>query len=443
MKSPTCVSQPIVVQINRTNDDDDGNISTPAKPYGLRSRNSLKSWVESSTPTKSKQPSWVSSSPLKPSSFVSRKSTASTAPSTPTQVSKPKVQPRTTSRIAVSPTSGTKAPVKPTTSSSTLPKQQQEVPHKATPRPKPKPQIRIATKPVKPSFLASHSNIKKLVTPKPYVSKVVGKENLQEQIINIKNRLCILQKQKEADKELYNLRLQKAKIECKDKLLAIYKPSTTQKNHQLQDILGETKKSIEEQQVEENNKMISYLRDENRTIRTQMEFLSKQMKELSKKNKSLEQANEAATLAKAELDRHVQSLQVTHDKLIDTVSKCKSRLDIMKAEYNKRNDHYMSEVYGRSAYENGLCKILPEIDTRCTKYGSKDYGTGLAESIMSIAQQAEEESKRGCDMVLDEFDLKSLPTVPNAPRKSITEWKNNLPNLSASSMNFDSDSDDE
>ena len=438
MKSPTCVSQPIVVQINnRTNDDEDEEkISTPAKPYGLRSRNSLKSWVESSNPTKSKQPSWVSSSPLKPSSFVSRKSTSTSTspiPSTPTQAPKPKVQPRT-SRVV------TKAPVKPVTTTSTLPKRQQEPePHKATPRPKPKPQLRIATKAVKPSFLASNKKV--VVKPQPLKPTIFGKENLQEQIINIKNRLCILQKQKESDKELYNLRLLKAKKECKDKLLALYKPQQQKNQLQLQGIVGESK-SIEEQQVEENNKMISYLREENRNIRTQMEFLSKQMKELAKKNKSLEQANEAATLAKAELDRHVESLQATHDRLTDTVSKCKTRLDIMKAEYNKRNDHYMAEVYGRSAYETGLCKILPEIDTRCTRYGSKDYGTGLAESIMAIAQEAEEESKKGCDMVLDEFDLKSLPTVANAPRKSITEWKN-MPTDMMASMNFDSDSDEE
>jgi hypothetical protein len=249
-----------------------------------------------------------------------------------------------------------------------------------------------------------------LVSPKKHATKTQGRNDvhktepkadlnalrIQLRLQKVKDRL---QKLEEEDKEFDNewaTRLQKAKQECKEQLFKLYAPLVNQE------------RKPEAAMVADSAKMISFLREENRQLREQMKVLQVSMRELEQQNASLEKANAAAEEARKDLEGHVATLQSVNDKLTRNIEAYKTNLLIAKAEYKKRNTHYLVEAQGREVFEKFLLgKILPHMEQQCRN-------ATLLQDVKTSMAQGEKMVQAGLISVKEQYKMASLPELIRA-----------------------------
>jgi chromosome segregation ATPase len=219
---------------------------------------------------------------------------------------------------------------------------------------------------------------------------------IQLRLQKVKDRL---QKLEEEDRDFDNewaTRLQKAKQECKEQLFKLYAP------------LVNPERKPEAALVADSAKMISYLREENRQLREQIKVLQVSMRELEQQNVSLEKANAAAEEARKDMEGHVATLQSVNDKLTRNVEAYKANLQTAKAEYQKRNAHYLVEAQSRQVFEKVLLgKILPHMEQHCRN-------ATLVQDVKASIAQGEKMVQAGLISVKEQYKMTSLPELIRA-----------------------------
>lgn len=268
------------------------------------------------------------------------------------------------------------------------------------------------------------------------VGEETSKEpDLRSRLELIQDRLQRLEERKQEDVQENKLRLRQAKFVCKEILETQYPV-----------LRGQNKPTVKDVLVKDCSKIIRYLREQNATLRPQINFFKKGMKELKVSNQDLQEANRLASEALEGMEDHVEGQEAVNAKLTENIELFSGHLPTMKNECSRRQAHYQREVNAVRAYEQAICKIIARVKER-----RKDQLVEkLIEDILQGHTEASEAritnlANAGMSFVASDGSSNLMEQVFGAPVKdeSRSIWSSSSSSSSSSESDDASDSDSE
>eukprot|EP00522_Entomoneis_paludosa_P005858 CAMPEP_0172458822 /NCGR_PEP_ID=MMETSP1065-20121228/29457_1 /TAXON_ID=265537 /ORGANISM="Amphiprora paludosa, Strain CCMP125" /LENGTH=1142 /DNA_ID=CAMNT_0013213237 /DNA_START=11 /DNA_END=3439 /DNA_ORIENTATION=+ len=117
--------------------------------------------------------------------------------------------------------------------------------------------------------------------------------------------------------------------------------------------------------IEESDKIIAYLRKENKKVRDQTEKMKDDLQELKEQNNRLIEANASAGASLDSLEKQKKNIATHNSKLDDNLKKWKSQNSQLKADLENRTAYYKAETRIRGEYEKAMEKIIEIMEAKC------------------------------------------------------------------------------
>ena len=117
--------------------------------------------------------------------------------------------------------------------------------------------------------------------------------------------------------------------------------------------------------IEESDKIISYLRKENKKVRDQSDKMKEDLQELKEQNNRLIEANASAGASLDSLEKQKKNIATHNSKLDENLKKWKSQNSQLKADLENRTAYYKAETRIRGEYEKAMEKIIEIMEAKC------------------------------------------------------------------------------
>ncbi|KAL7577776.1 hypothetical protein ACA910_010533 [Epithemia clementina (nom. ined.)] len=117
--------------------------------------------------------------------------------------------------------------------------------------------------------------------------------------------------------------------------------------------------------IEESDKIISYLRKENKKVRDTGEQMKDDLQELKEQNNRLIEANASAGASLDSLEKQKKNIATHNAKLDDNLKKWKSQNSQLKADLENRTAYFKAETRIRQEYERAMEKIIEIMEGKC------------------------------------------------------------------------------
>ena len=117
--------------------------------------------------------------------------------------------------------------------------------------------------------------------------------------------------------------------------------------------------------IEESDKIISYLRKENKKVRDTTEKMKDDLQELKEQNNRLIEANASAGASLDSLEKQKKNIATHNAKLDDNLKKWKSQNSQLKADLENRTAYFKAETKIRQEYEKAMEKIIEIMEAKC------------------------------------------------------------------------------
>jgi myosin V len=144
------------------------------------------------------------------------------------------------------------------------------------------------------------------------------------------------------------------------------------------------KKDIEKGQkkIEESEKIVTYLKKENKKIRDQTEKMNEDLEEMKEQNKRLIEANSSAGASLDSIEKQKKNLAQHNDKLEANLKKWKTQNKQLQSDLENRDAYFNAETKIRQEYEAAMEKIIELLEERCDD-------TNLLEAVTAAQNQCE------------------------------------------------------
>lgn len=117
--------------------------------------------------------------------------------------------------------------------------------------------------------------------------------------------------------------------------------------------------------INENEKIIEYLRREHLKLQNQSENVRKENKSLKENNARLMEANASASQAFQELNSRAKELNDKNSDLISNVEDHKKDLNGLKEDLKLKQKYYLAEAEARLAYQKTMAQIVTSVQDKC------------------------------------------------------------------------------
>lgn len=144
--------------------------------------------------------------------------------------------------------------------------------------------------------------------------------------------------------------------------------------------------AIQKKKLDEQAKMIEFLKKENKKIRKDHEKIKGKFGVVKKNNDKLIKVNEDVGGDFEDVDSSAAKVNDKNEKLVDTLEQAKKDNKRLKEECMKRQDDYMTQAETRLEYQKTMARILNMIQE-----ASKE--PQIVEDTVCLALECEAESK--------------------------------------------------
>jgi len=117
--------------------------------------------------------------------------------------------------------------------------------------------------------------------------------------------------------------------------------------------------------IEESEKIVGYLRKENKKVRDKTEEMKEEMKEMKEQNTRLIEANASAGASLDSMDKQKKNLVEHNAKLDDNLKKWKAQNVQLKSDLANRTSYFKAETKIRAHYEKAMEEIIEILESRC------------------------------------------------------------------------------
>ena len=117
--------------------------------------------------------------------------------------------------------------------------------------------------------------------------------------------------------------------------------------------------------IEESEKIVGYLRKENKKVRDKADKMKEDLQDLKESNNRLIEANASAGASLDSLEKQKKNIASHNDKLAENLKKYKKQNDQLKADLENRNAYYAAETKIRREYEQAMEKIIELMEENC------------------------------------------------------------------------------
>jgi myosin-5 len=117
--------------------------------------------------------------------------------------------------------------------------------------------------------------------------------------------------------------------------------------------------------VEESEKIVAYLRKENKKVRDQTEKMKEDLQEMKEQNNRLVEANASAGASLDSMEKQKKNIAAHNVKLDENYKKYKTQNSQLKRDMENRNAYFNAEVTIRGEYEKAMEQIVDLLEERC------------------------------------------------------------------------------
>lgn len=191
-------------------------------------------------------------------------------------------------------------------------------------------------------------------------------EEEKEKIRKIKKEIKALEKELAEKKSEYDRKVKDAEEEAEE-----LEAEQAELQKKYDDILEQAAKVDKSQiagnkkKIGESEKIVAYLRKENKKVRDKTEKMKDDLQDLKEQNNRLIEANASAGASLDSLEKQKKNIAVHNQKLEDNLKKYKSQNNQLKADLENRNAYFAAEQKIRQEYEQAMEKIVELLEQRC------------------------------------------------------------------------------
>jgi myosin-5 len=120
-----------------------------------------------------------------------------------------------------------------------------------------------------------------------------------------------------------------------------------------------------QKKVEESDKIVTYLRKENKKVRDLTEKMKEDLQEMKDQNNRLIEANASAGASLDSLEKQKKNLASHNTKLDENLKKYKNQNTQLRSDLDNRNSYFKAETQIRSEYEKAMEQIVDLLEDRC------------------------------------------------------------------------------
>ena len=189
----------------------------------------------------------------------------------------------------------------------------------------------------------------------------------QERVDKLKKKIKALEKQLDDKKESNNRRVAQAEEEA-DELEAQKKELQDKFDDLIEKAANIDKAEIaaSKKKIEESEKIVGYLRKENKKVRDNTEKMKEDLQELKEQNNRLVEANASAGASLDSLEKQKKNLAAHNKKIEENLKKYKEQNGQLKRDLANRNAYYKAETEIRGLYEKAMDKIIEFMENKCS-----------------------------------------------------------------------------
>jgi hypothetical protein len=146
--------------------------------------------------------------------------------------------------------------------------------------------------------------------------------------------------------------------------------------------------------VEESEKIVAYLKSQNKKVRDQTKKMDEDMEEMKEQNNQFVEANASAGASLDSMEKQKKNVATHNKKLDENVKKYKTQNSQLRRDLDNRNAYFDAETTIRGQYTKAMEEIIDLLEDKC-----KDFE--LTERVNSAQVQCEMIASRKQDNFSD------------------------------------------
>ena len=210
----------------------------------------------------------------------------------------------------------------------------------------------------------------------------------QHQLKKLQKKIRKLQKELEDTKVKNEEKIKAAEAEADE--IEAEKIELQKKHEEIMKQAAETPKGDIEagkKKIEDSDKIVNYLRNENKRVRDKTEEMKKDIKELKEQNSRLIEANASAGASLDSMEKQKKNLATHNTKLEDNLKKWKAQNAQLKSDLANRTAYFQAETDIRAHYEKAMEQIVNILEERSDDADLIEEVTGAQLQCEALAAQ--------------------------------------------------------